>query len=129
MRRLGLFVALAAVCLPAPAYYHFIHYINGVNVPEKFDLTALPNNTVTFFVSENGPVVYNQTDTFNSVLSQISQATQVWNGVSSSNIRVAFGGLENGAQRFRTRRDRMWFSKICPPAFTDTADLPQRSRR
>ena len=87
-------LALAAA-VPAPAYYHFIHYLNGVNVPEKYDLTALPNSTVTFFVSEAGPTTYNQTDTFNSVLSQIQQATQVWNGVSASAIRVAYGGLEN----------------------------------
>jgi len=93
--RWPVFLALAAISVPASAYYHFIHYLNGVNVPEKYDLTALPNSTVTFFVSEAGPTVYNQTDTFNSVLSQIQQATQVWNGVSASAIRVAFGGLEN----------------------------------
>ena len=93
-RRWPVLLALAAA-VPAPAYYHFIHYLNGVNVPEKYDLTALPNSTVTFFVSEAGPATYNQTDTFNSVLSQIQQATQVWNGVSASAIRVAYGGLEN----------------------------------
>ena len=97
MKRLGIFAALAVTCLPAPAYYHYVHYLNGTNVLEKFDLTALTNNTVTFFVSEAGPVVYNQTDTFNSVVAQIAQATQIWNGVSASNIRVAFGGLENGS--------------------------------
>ena len=84
MRRWRLLLALAAISAPASAYYHFIHYLNGVNVPEKYDLTALPNSTVTFFVSEAGPTTYNQTDTFNSVLSQIQQATQVWNGVSAS---------------------------------------------
>jgi uncharacterized protein (TIGR03437 family) len=95
MRRWRLLLVLAAISAPAPAYYHFVHYLNGVNVRDKFDLTALPNSTVTFFVSEAGPTTFNQTDTFNSVLSQIQQAAQVWNGVSSSAIRVAFGGLEN----------------------------------
>ncbi|MDP9171798.1 MAG: hypothetical protein M3N54_14370, partial [Acidobacteriota bacterium] len=94
MRRIVLLLALA---LPASAYYHFIHYLAGGNAPEKFDLTALPNKTVTFYVSENGPGLYSQNDTFSSVLSQIRQATQVWNGVASSDLRVAFGGLENGA--------------------------------
>ncbi len=88
-------LALAVASLPAPAYYHFIHYLNGVNVPEKFDLTQLPNQTVTFFVSENGPTAYTATDTFNSVLGQIAQAAAVWNGVTTSAVRVAFGGLEN----------------------------------
>jgi uncharacterized protein (TIGR03437 family) len=114
MRRLGVFAALAAACVPAPAYYHYIHYINGVNVPEKFDLTTLPNNTVTFFVSENGPTTYNQTDSFNSVLSQINQATQVWNGVSTSSIRVAFGGLENIATLQNTPGADVVFEDLPP---------------
>lgn len=94
-RRLAMLAALAAWAMPAPAYYHFIHYLNGASVPERFDLTTLPNKTVTIFVSENGPQVYSQTDTFNSVLSQIRQAAMVWNGVASSDLRVQFGGLEN----------------------------------
>ena len=114
MKRLSLVAALAAACLPAPAYYHYIHYINGVNVPEKFDLAALPSNTVTFFVSESGPVVYNQMDTFNSVLSQISQATQVWNGVSSSNLRVAFGGMENASTPQNTPGSDVVFEDLPP---------------
>jgi uncharacterized protein (TIGR03437 family) len=93
----GFIAAIAFSALPAPAYYHFIHYLNGARVPEKFDLTALPNKTVTIFVSETGPVLYSPTDTFNNVLSQIRQAASVWNGVASSDLRVAFGGLENAA--------------------------------
>jgi hypothetical protein len=95
MKRLLILPAFVALAIPAPAYYHFIHYLNGVNAPEKFNLAALPNKTVTFFVSENGPVSYSATDTFNSVLSQLRQATTAWNSVASSDLRVAFGGLEN----------------------------------
>lgn len=96
MKRFGFFLALAAaVSVPSQAYYHFVHYLAQGVLQEKFDLTALPNSTVAFFVSEDGPVQYAQNDTFNSVLSQIQQATQVWNGVSSSALRVTFGGLEN----------------------------------
>ncbi len=96
MKRFGLFLALAAAaCVPTQAYYHFVHYLAQGVLQEKFDLTALPNSTVAFFVSEDGPVQYAQNDTFNSVLSQIQQATQVWNGVSTSALRVTFGGLEN----------------------------------
>ena len=88
--------ALALAAIPAPAYYHFVTYINGVAVPEKFDLAALQYNTVSVFVSENGPNTYAPADNFNSVLTQITQAVQIWNGVSSSALRVSFGGLENG---------------------------------
>jgi uncharacterized protein (TIGR03437 family) len=88
---------LTLIAIPAPAYYHFVTYLNGVGVPEKFDLTALPNKTVSVFVSESGPQTYSQNDSFNSVLTQIGQATLVWNGIASSDLRVAFGGLENAA--------------------------------
>jgi uncharacterized protein (TIGR03437 family) len=88
-------LACALTALPTPAYYHFIHYINESAVPEKFDLTALPYKTATIFVSESGPWEYSANDNFNSVLTQLSQATQVWNSVATSALRVAFGGLEN----------------------------------
>ena len=52
---------------------------------------------MTFLVSESGPTVYSNSDTWNSVLAAIQQATQVWNGVGSSALRVAFGGLENAS--------------------------------
>jgi uncharacterized protein (TIGR03437 family) len=115
MKRLALFAACAlAISIPAPAYYHFIHYVNGVAVPEKFDITALPNKTVTFFVSESGPVVYSQTDTFNSVLSQIRQATAVWNGIATSDMRVAFGGLENSSTAQNTPGGDVVFEDLPP---------------
>ena len=96
MKRFGIFVLFAAfAAVPSEAYYHFIHYFVQGNAPEKFDLNALPNKTVAFFVSQDGPGLFSQNDTFNSVLSQIRQATQVWNGVATSDLRVAFGGLEN----------------------------------
>jgi hypothetical protein len=97
MKRLASIACLVAIVLAAPAsaYYHFIHYLNGVVAPEKFDLSVVPGKTVTFFVSEAGPSNYASTDTFNSVLSQLRQAAAVWNAVPTSDLRVAFGGLEN----------------------------------
>lgn len=115
MRILRLLATVAVtVSTPAVAYYHFIHYLNGVNVAEKFNLAALPNKTVTFFVSENGPVVYTATDTFNSVLSQLRQATAAWNGVGSSDLRVAFGGLENVATPQNTPGGDVVFEDLPP---------------
>ncbi|HKD05919.1 MAG TPA: IPT/TIG domain-containing protein [Bryobacteraceae bacterium] len=114
MRGRGLLLGFAAFALPLPAYYHFIHYLNGVNVPEKYDLTTLPSSTVTFFVSETGPTTFNQTDTFNSVLTQIQQATQVWNGVSASALRVAFGGLENASTPQNTPAADVIFEDLPP---------------
>ncbi len=91
-------IALAAAVTPSAAYYHYVHYLNSSSpysvVFEKFDLTALPDKTVTFFVSDNGPSSYTANDSFPSVLAQIRNATQVWNAVPSSDLRVAFGGLQ-----------------------------------
>ena len=78
-------------------YYHFVHYANGlapyVAIPEKFDLTALPGNTVTYHVAENGPVNYAANDGFAAVVSQIRAAARVWNGVETSELRLRFGGI------------------------------------
>lgn len=95
--KLRLAVAALLLAGPAGAYYHFVHYVSGSIAVEKFDLNALPSKTVTFLVSENGPTTFNSTDSLNSVLAQIRQAAAIWNGVSTSDLRVAFGGFENAA--------------------------------
>jgi uncharacterized protein (TIGR03437 family) len=97
VKRAAAFFALLAATCPLPAYYHFIHYLKSGNAPEKFDLSALNSNTVVVLVSEAGPSAYSATDSFNSVVNQILQATKVWDGVSSSALRIRFGGLENTA--------------------------------
>ncbi len=96
---LGIGLAAFLAATPLEAYYHYVHY-SSRNAPftpiyEKFDLTRLPNKTVTFFVSDQGPSIYATNDSFGSVLSQIKQAAAAWNSVSTSDLRVAFGGLES----------------------------------
>jgi hypothetical protein len=92
--------AAAALLLvtPSQAYYHYVHFLPGnpyMPVPEAYALTALPNQTITFFVSSSGPLSYGPNDSFGSVLSQVKQAAAAWNSVASSALRVAFGGLES----------------------------------
>src|ERR1039458_9939792 len=103
-RLLAIAATVVLLVTPSRAYYHYAHYLTGkapyVPVPEAFDLTALPNKTLTFFVSDAGLVSYGSNDTFGSVLSEVKQAAEVWNSVASSDLRVAFGGLETyGAQQ------------------------------
>lgn len=101
MRRLGKAGIAVAVWVstlaPVSAYYHYVHYLSRATpfgiAPEKFDLAALPAKTVTFFVTDTGPNVFPQNDSFSSVLSQVRQAIGTWNSVESSDLRVAFGGL------------------------------------
>ena len=87
----------------ASAYYHFVHYTSKTApynpVPEKFDLTALPNKTVTVFVSTNGPQKLAQIDGMPSILTQIKQATLAWNGVATSDIRVGLRRAVRGWDR------------------------------
>ena len=89
-----LFAGVLAGPLFGGAY--FLHYTNRsapyAPAPEKFDLTALPEKTLTFFVSDDGPSGYGANDGYLSVLAQVRQAAQAWDGVPGSDLRVAFGG-------------------------------------
>jgi uncharacterized protein (TIGR03437 family) len=128
MRRLGRIphaVTIAAAVLllvasPSKAYYHYVHFLTGsapyVPIPEAFDLTALPDKTVTFFVSNAGLTSYGPNDSFGSVLSQVKQAAAVWNSVASSDLRVAFGGLEtyNSNPNFATPGGDVVFDELTP---------------
>src|SRR5580704_7235941 len=95
---LAITAAVILLAVPGNAYYHYVHYLTGsapfLPVPEAFDLNALRDKTVTFFVSDTGLTSYGANDSFGSVLSQVKDAAAVWNSVASSDLRVAFGGFE-----------------------------------
>jgi hypothetical protein len=109
---------LAAAVTPSAAYYHYVHYLNSSPpysvIFEKFDLAALPDKTVTFFVSESGPTSYTTNDSFPSVLAEIRNATQVWNSVPSSDLRVAFGGLQAASTSQSVPAGEVVFKEIQP---------------
>ncbi len=114
--RLQALIGLAALAVaPAEAYYQYTHFLNG-NTPvyEKFDVSALPNKTLTFFVVDGGPVSYAPNDDFASVLSQVRQAAIAWNSVDSSDLRVAFGGLESQPQAGNTPAGDVIFADLAP---------------
>jgi uncharacterized protein (TIGR03437 family) len=132
-RRLGLAITAAAVIIaPAPAYYHFVHYTSNGSpyktALEKFDLSVLPEKTVTFFVSGAGPQKYAENDNFPTVISQIRQAAQVWNSVTTSELRVAFGGLYSSDDLWNTPAGEIVFDELPPGVLgyggpTSKADL------
>jgi uncharacterized protein (TIGR03437 family) len=124
----GLLVGVAlAVFLssPAAAYYHFTHYLRTSTpvqaIPEKFDLNALPNKTLTFYVSDNGPAQLLPSDSFASVIGAFRQAIQVWDGVSTSDLRLAFGGLYNQSAAFNTPVAQIVFSDEVAPGIVEMA--------
>ena len=118
-KRLALLIA-AAACLAGTgrAYYHFVHYASRfapfTPIPEKFDLNALPNRTVYFFVSAQAPTQLAPNDTFAGVLSQISLAARTWNDVSTSELRVAFGGLFSAEAPRATPAIEVVFDELAP---------------
>ena len=95
------FVVLASACLLATnswGYYYYILYNTSsgpFNQPivEKFNLNSLANNTVPFFISDAPPAVIAPGDSFQAILGEIRGAAAVWSNVSSSQLRLGYGGL------------------------------------
>lgn len=117
-RHLQVVLIAAVAAANANAYYFWTHYrLTGAPynpVPEKFDLTALPNKTVTFYVTDTGPAIYGANDSFASVLSQIRQATVAWNSVTTSDLRVAFGGVYTAGTPQNTPGGQVIFEQLPP---------------
>lgn len=117
MRRLAILL-LAAASL-APAYYHFVHYLTRTGpytpVYDRFDLSALPNKTVQFFISENGPTQFAPGDSFNSVISQIRAAARAWNAVDTAELKLAFGGLHTPGTTMAAPWIEVEFTDDLPP--------------
>ena len=75
MRRFVLFtVLMALVATSAGGYYHFVHYSSRLGpftpIYEKFDLNALVNKTVYFYVSDQGPALA-PGDSYESLIGQV----------------------------------------------------------
>ncbi len=93
-------VLLAGLTLFAnlsPAYYYYTHYTTRTApftpVYEKFDVSALPNKTATFYISEPTNVQMATGDSFAALVSEIRAAAKVWNDVDTSDLRLAYGGI------------------------------------
>ena len=110
--------AALLLCVPGKAYYQYVHYLTNfppfTPVYEKFDLTALVNNTVAVYVSDQGPGAYGVNDSFGSVLSQVKMAVAAWNTVSTSQLKLAFGGLETPGQPSNTPGIDVIFTDLPP---------------
>ncbi|HLJ49447.1 MAG TPA: matrixin family metalloprotease [Bryobacteraceae bacterium] len=97
LRALTLATVVAGFTGTASAYYYYVLY-NGRSAPftpifEKFDVNALPNKTVLFYISDSNPAPLASGDSMPAVVSEIRSAADVWNHVASSDLRIAYGGL------------------------------------
>jgi uncharacterized protein (TIGR03437 family) len=119
-RLAALAASLLALSPAASAYYYWV-YFAGDNapfspVPVKFDLTSLPDSqTVTYFISDQGPSPMMPGDSFQALVSEIRLAAQVWNRVSSSSLRLAFGGIESANTQQATPGIDIIFDDDMPP--------------
>ncbi len=118
-RRFGLVAAAGLLASSASfGYYHFVHYLTRTApftpVYEKFDLNALPNKTVQFHISDQGPVQLAPNDTLQGLYSEIRAAARIWNGVDSSDLRVAFGGIGSPSQPESTPGIDVIFDEVPP---------------
>lgn len=112
-------VACAAfVALPAPAYYHFFRYQSRVapfnQAVEKFDLSALPGGTVQWFLSEKNLPALSAADSMTGLTSQINAAARAWNEVSTSSLRVGYGGTVPGDTTMTSPWIEVTFDELPP---------------
>lgn len=96
-RILTLAVLMTALSSFASAYYYWVFFPGNLGpfapIRARFDLNALKDDTVQYFISDQGPGALLPGDGTTAIYSQIHQAARVWNGVGSSALRVHFGGM------------------------------------
>jgi uncharacterized protein (TIGR03437 family) len=122
VRRFVLFSAAAAAlavgAASAPAYYHYVHFADApdgkVRRVEKFDLAALTDRRIFFYVSREQLPVLAVNDSFDGVLSQVRQALSVWDAVPTSELRVGFGGVVDGVLPGNSPAGQIVFAELPP---------------
>src|SRR5258708_27614283 len=103
----------------ASAYYYYVSY-NTRSAPynpivSKYDLNSLTNNTVPFFVSDQGATVMYPGDSLQAMVSQVRAAADVWNNVPTSQIRLAYGGVGSVGGSWVGFCHHVGFSADTPP--------------
>ena len=111
-------LVLAGLAAPrVKGYYHFVHYGLSATAAEaaieKFDRTALLDDTVYFYVSNQEPALA-ANDSYEALVSQIRQALAVWNNVPSSWLRVAYGGISDGEPSAQSPAGEILFAELPP---------------
>jgi Matrixin len=118
--RLASLVAGSFLVTSTGSAYYYYTYFNSTAPPytaivARFDLNTLSNNTVPFFVSSAGPSGMYPGDTLTAIVSQMQSAANVWNGVSTSNIRLAYGGFYSPGTAESAPGIQVEFSDDIPP--------------
>ncbi|HEY2843935.1 MAG TPA: matrixin family metalloprotease, partial [Bryobacteraceae bacterium] len=89
--------ALASLSSMAFGYYNWVYFASRTApfnpIPVRFDLSALSNNTVTYFISDQGPAPLAPGDSTTAIYAEVQAAANAWNSVGSSAVRLQFGGM------------------------------------
>ena len=97
-RFLVLAAAMVSLSSVASAYYHWTFFTQRSGPFQtmrlRFDLGALPDSTISFFIAQQGPGKMVDGDNFPALVSQIRRAGETWN-VPGSALKVKFGGFED----------------------------------
>jgi uncharacterized protein (TIGR03437 family) len=113
----GRCVLLLGLAATSYAYTHFVHYREGQGfqrpIVEKFDLAALVDQRVYFYVAKDGPKLA-PNDSFEALVSHVRQALAVWDSVPSSRLRVAYGGLTEGLPDSGPPAGEILFAELPP---------------
>jgi len=105
----------------AQGYYHFVRYRTRTApytpILEKFDLAALNNQTVPYFIADRGPQQMLPNDSFGSLISQIRLAASVWSDVPGSDLSLDFGGLTGPNTQHNSPAIEVVFEELPPGVF------------
>jgi hypothetical protein len=119
IRLVALVVGSFLLAETGSAYYYFTYFASSAPpytpIVARFDLTTLSNNTVPFFVSSAGPSAFFAGDSLPAMVSEIAAAANVWNSVSSSGLRLAYGGFYNPGTTQSAPGIQIEFSDDVPP--------------
>ena len=125
LRLAALLVGLFLVATTSSAYYFYVSFNTGSApynpIVKKFDLNALNNNTVPYFISNQGPVNAVPGDSFQGIVSEIRAAADVWNSVTTSKIRLGYGGLYTAGTSETAPGINVIFSNDIPPGLVELA--------
>lgn len=118
-RSLKLAAALLGVASLAWGHYRWVYYTGRQApfqpIPLKFDLAALPDGAVQYFISREGPRTLMPEDSAASLASQIRLAAETWNTAPGSALRLKFGGVADPAAPQSAPRIEVVFSDEIPP--------------
>ena len=96
MRSAVLASLLLSLTSVSSAYYYWIFFPGNATsqrYPAKFDLSTMPDRAISYFISDKGPGKLVDGDNYDALVSQIRLAAETWNGVTTSDLRLRFGGF------------------------------------